>query len=123
MLHNITDYLRRFAFDLNPQETRVVNRNRTDIHGDPLPEESVPDESSVVVEEGGHTGLPGAPMKAGKPEEVRPTSGPMQRAPRRQPGHARKWNPDTRRQRMREYMRNYRGTGQINQRKPQTTGA
>lgn len=124
MLRRASDYLRLCASMILEDAPRVAEVNKTDANGNPL---GVPEPEDAPVSpavEGDpaeqHRGGPGAPMKPGTPVEApRQTAGPNIRAPRRQPAHARKWNPDTRRQKMREYMQQYRGTGRINERKPQ----
>jgi hypothetical protein len=104
----------------------VADLNKTDINGDPMDTVPVSDESTPVdtnLDNSGDRG-PGAPRKPGLFEESpKPTAGPQIRAPRRQHAQHRKWNADTRRQKMREYMQQYRGTGKINDRKTQTRGA
>jgi len=126
VLRKVSDYLRLCRDEMGDAGPEVAEMNKTDINGDPLPgkgegAEGTP-ESGEECPEGGKG--PGAPMKPGTFEEMpRPTAGPNIRAPRRQRAHHRKWNPETRRQRMREYMRGYRGTGRINERKTQTRGA
>lgn len=119
MRRGVSDYLRRAAAAMEPP--RKALRNKVDINGDPIepdePEEPAA-EGAVEVSEG-----PGAPRQPGQTEEDRPTALPDIRAPRRQRSHRRKWNPDTRKGLMREYMQEYRGTGKINERKPQTRGA
>ena len=123
MLRKISDILRRYAFTVADDGPRVADRNKTNIEGDPIPNDEPQDPMKDVFDKD-PMGKPGAPMKPGTPEEApKPTAGPVQRAPRRKPAHARKWNPDTRRQNMREYMQEYRGTGKINQRNTQTRGA
>jgi hypothetical protein len=126
MLRRVTDFIRRSAFTLVDTGPRVAERNKVNIEGDPITESSpveVPVDGPVEHEEGTHRG-PGAPMKPGSPTKpTRPTAGPLQRAPRAQPASANKWNTDTIRQLNREYQREYRGTGQVNQRKTQTGGA
>jgi hypothetical protein len=124
MLRRISDCLRRFAGYLE-DPARVADRNETDIRGEALPEETAaPAMAQDELEESKTQVGPGAPRKPGVSQEApKPTAGPQQRTPRRQPAHSREWNPDTRRQKMREYMQEYRGTGKINQRSPQTRGA
>lgn len=102
---------------------RKALRNMVNINGDPIKEPDVEDPGRedgdpVEVSEGS-----GAPRTPGQTEEYRTTASPDIRAPRRKPSHKRKWNPDTRKGLMREYMQGYRGTGKINERKPQTRGA
>jgi len=132
MLRKVSDELRKCAGTLS---VGVADRNKTDINGDLLPSmepsTDTPCDTAEVGEGGGEPcdtvevgeggGGPGAPMKSGIPEESpRTTAGPDVRAPRRQPAHHRKWNPDTRRQLMRDYMQEYRNTGKVNQRKTQS---
>jgi hypothetical protein len=123
MVRRVSDYLRLCAAQVSGEGPRVAERNKSDVNGDPLDMsqgESAPTDPAEDEPVGNADGGPGAPMKPGTPEEApRPTAGPSQRAPRRQPAHSREWNPDTRRQKMREYMQQYRGTGKINERKTQ----
>lgn len=118
MRRSVSDYLRRTAAEVAPR--RKALRNKVDINGDLIDEEGeeVRDESVEETSDG-----PGAPRQPGQTEEDRPTAKPDIRAPRRQRAHRRKWNPDTRKELMRDYMQEYRGTGKINERKQQTRGA
>jgi len=123
MLRRVSEYLRKCAVEVSDVRREPAALNKEDINGDPintdLPRmqtEAVPEEGDPEEGQGG----PGAPMKPGQFDEgLKPTGGPMIRAPRKQLTHHRKWNPDTRRQLMRDYMRDYRGTGKINERKTQ----
>ena len=117
MLAKVSDRLRKMATLVDPKRRAMVNK--LNIEGDQVaPRDS---EGDMPEEEGGK---PGAPMVPGQTEEPdRPTAAPHQRAPRRKRTQQRKWNPDTRKPLMREYMKDYRGTGKVNERKPQTKGA
>lgn len=126
MFLKISDYLRRYSEEIEENTPVVAERNKTDINGNPLPEETpleLSESVSIDPESKGITGRPGAPRKPGTYQEnPKPTAAPRQRAPRREPAHRREWNPNDRRQKMREYMSKYRGTGRINERKTQTRG-
>lgn len=122
MLLRVSDELRRFARVVAPDPPRVAERNDTDINGDPLSEDR-PVAEPAPGDEGGELQSrgPGAPMKSQvAPDKQLPTAPPQQRAPRRTPSHHHEWNPQNQRRKMREYMKNYRGTGKINHPKPQT---
>jgi len=121
MRSRVSDYLRRSAAEMEPR--RKALRNKVDINGDPIEE---PDAENPARGDGDPVeapGGPGAPRTTGQTEEHRTTAAPDIKAPRRKPSHRRKWNPDTRKPLMRGYMQEYRGTGRINERKPQTRGA
>jgi len=122
MLDKVSDRLRKCAKSV--ADRRRAMTNKSDIEGNPI--ESKSPEDAVLEEEVELTPGPGpgAPMVPGQSEEPpKPTAAPDQRAPRRQNTHRKKWNPDTRKPLMRGYMKEYRGTGKINERKPQTRGA
>jgi len=122
MLSKVSDYLREVAANVEPKRRALVNK--FDVEGKPIEPETAEEFESDLQEETQGNGKPGAPMVPGQTEEPpRPTASPDQRAPRRKRTHQRKWNPDTRKPLMRGYMQEYRGTGAINERKPQTRGA
>lgn len=136
MLDAVSGVLRRVADDLENLSGRVAERNKTDIYGNPLPDvpqdgDSNPAaEPDVTQDECGSEEC--APVRVcrrsvrTKPgqynEAPHPTAQPDVKPSRREPAHRRKWNPDSRRTLMRQYMREYRGTGRINERKPHTGG-
>jgi len=123
-------------------EPRKAFLNDRDINGDPIedPETVLDVQVAVMPEDPGAVSEvqipiapedpaiethedPGAPLKLGPAEDRSlPTAQPKERQQRRERAHHREWNPDTKRQKMREYMQEYRDTGKINERKTQTKG-
>jgi len=53
------------------------------------------------------------------PDVIKPVARPKIKPPRAKPEASKTWGTDTKRENMREYMSDYRGTGRINERKPQ----